>query len=138
MDTRKLSKLLCFALAAIIPLLSGCASSPAVARNNEAALIAAGFRARTATSVRQQQALRTLPSGMVSSVNHNGRQFYIYPEASNNRLYVGNEEAYRRLKASGFTPTPDSAGPVGYNIPTAEGDIPVSVIRDWRPFNDIL
>jgi hypothetical protein len=120
-------------LAAVINLLSACATSPVASQSTESSLLAAGFHAKVAATAKQQQELRTLPAGQISTVNVNGKTHYIYPDRANGKLYVGDAAAHQRLKAS-TPPERDSSGPVRYTWVTPGATIPVDVIYDWAPF----
>jgi hypothetical protein len=133
-NTRFKQKAIEFTVAAILGLL--CAGPALAASNAESLLLSAGFKAKTATTAKQRQELKTLPEGKVSPVTQNGKTFYVCPDASRNQLYVGKEaeyRAYRKLaaKAGG------SAGPVVTTIPNRGDPIKVREFYGFGPLDDI-
>ena len=58
-------------------------------------LVSAGFTAKAAKNASQRAELETLPKGKLSPVTQKGETFYVYPDASHNQLYVGNEAQYQ-------------------------------------------
>ena len=66
----------------------------------ESRLAASGFKVVPATTAAQQQQLSTLPAGKISVVNRNGKAYFVYPDRSQNALYVGANaqyDAYQRM-----------------------------------------
>ena len=58
---------------------------------NEALLAQSGFKTVAVTTPKQQQAVSKLPQGTVSPVKYKGKQYYVYPTASNDKIYVGKQ-----------------------------------------------
>ena len=84
------------------------AASPAP--QAESLLLAAGFKTVVASSDKQLQSLPTLPAGQVTVVTQTGKNFYVYPDLAQNRIYVGTEkeyQAYLKLRAQNNLPAPD-------------------------------
>lgn len=79
---------------ALLGIVSGCATTMQV----EDALTAAGFRARPAVTVEQQAQLKALPARKVSSVQKDGKKYYVYPDASRNIVYLGQSAEYERYQ----------------------------------------
>jgi hypothetical protein len=82
----------------------GCAGT-APPRASESDLIAAGFKVVTATTAQQQEHLRSLPPGTITAWQRNGVEYYVYPDAGSNRLYIGTPKeyaAYRRLRPGDY------------------------------------
>jgi len=75
----------------LVGVLSACATNS----NTENALIAAGFRAKIATTPQQQAHLKSLPPGKVTLVQRQGQTFYVYPDVADNTAYVGTAQAYQ-------------------------------------------
>src|SRR6516162_6553436 len=73
---------------ALLALVVGCASSTPTA-NQQNMLIAAGFKAITPKTAAQQQKLQALPPGQLAQITRNGQTYYVYPDAANNRAFVG-------------------------------------------------
>src|SRR6516165_12450371 len=73
---------------ALLALALGCASSTPTA-NQQDMLIAAGFKTITPRDAAQQQKLHALPPGQLAQITKNVQTFYVFPDAANNRAYVG-------------------------------------------------
>jgi hypothetical protein len=87
---------------ALLTLTVGCATTTST-QNRESMLVASGFKTVTPKTAAQQQKLQQLPPGKVAMVNKKGRTYYIFPDAAQNRAYVGgpNEyQAYQQLRAA--------------------------------------
>jgi hypothetical protein len=102
----------------------------------ESLLLRAGFKAKVATTAKQRQELKTLPEGKVSPVTQNEKTFYIYPDATRNQIYVGNEgqyQAYQNLIAKGR----GSARPI-VNTDSVRGNpIKVREFDGFGPLDDM-
>jgi hypothetical protein len=84
--------------------LFGCAGT-APPSPSESDLVAAGFKVLTAKTAQQQEHLRSLPPGTITAWQRNGVEYYVYPDAGNDRLYVGTPKeyaAYRRLRPGDY------------------------------------
>jgi hypothetical protein len=80
----------------LLALALGCASSTPTA-NEQNMLIAAGFKIITPRDAAQQQKLQALPSGQLARITKNGQTFYVFPDAANNRAFVGGPDQYQAL-----------------------------------------
>jgi len=70
---------------------------------NEALLSQSGFKTVAVTTPKQQQAVSKLPQGTVSAVKYQGKQYYVYPTATNDKMYVGKQKhlnAYNQAVAA--------------------------------------
>jgi hypothetical protein len=121
-------------LTAFITLLGACATAPSPQAENT--LLSAGFKAKVASTTRQRQELRILPEGTVSAVTRKGKTYYVYPDASQDKLYVGNKTQYQTYKQL-ITPPRDSSGPLLSEWITPSATIPVETIYDWPPFDEL-
>jgi hypothetical protein len=74
--------------------VAGCATPPAAPRVDPNELQALGFTTLVATTSVQQQWVQSLAPGKFRAVQRNGKQFYIYPDAPGNRIYVGGPAHY--------------------------------------------
>jgi hypothetical protein len=95
--------------ALLLPVLAfGCASAPSSPPvQPESLLRAAGFKVVAATTDRQLQLLPRLPPGQVTVVTQTGKNFFVYPDATKNQVYVGTEkeyQAYLKLRAQNNMP----------------------------------
>jgi hypothetical protein len=116
---------------ALVSLFTGCATTASPQAEN--LLLSAGFKARVATTAKQQEELRTLPTGKISPVRQNGKTFYVYPDAAHNQIYVGNRaqrETYKHLKEQ----QPNSAGPIVFQDNVKGNDITIKEFYGWEPF----
>jgi hypothetical protein len=87
-------------LSAIITLLAvaaGCATT----QSKENMLVAAGFKVITPKTARQEQKLKALPADQLTSLQKNGKTYYVFADPANNQAYVGGPkqyQAYRQLR----------------------------------------
>ena len=102
-----------FLLLPLLLLITGCQSTavgPNAASKKENLLVQAGFKAKTVTTVKQQQRLAALPAGEVSTIGYKGILYNVYPTGTKERLLVGNQtrcNAYKQmLVAYGLTTSP--------------------------------
>ena len=82
---------------ALLVVLTGCANT----LSTENMLVGAGFKVITPKTAAQQQRLKALPPGKVTSVQRSGKTYYVFPDAANNQAYVGGPkqyQAYRQLR----------------------------------------
>ena len=77
-------------------LLAGCASMGS--SNTESLLTAAGFRARTPQTPKQQQIYAALPPYKVERATVKGQVFYVYKDEKSGVAYVGREQEYQRYQ----------------------------------------
>jgi hypothetical protein len=78
-------------------LLAGCASMGSA--NTTSLLTAAGFRARTPQTPRQQQIYAALPPYQVERATVPGKGvFYVYKDANAGLAYIGREAEYQRYQ----------------------------------------
>jgi hypothetical protein len=77
-------------------LLAGCAGMES--SNTESLLTAAGFRARTPQTPKQQQIYAALPPYQVQRATVNGKVFYVYKDEKSGVAYVGREQEYQNYQ----------------------------------------
>jgi hypothetical protein len=78
-------------------LLAGCASMGSA--NTTSLLTAAGFRARTPQTPKQQQIYAALPPYQVERATVPGKGvFYVYKDANAGFAYIGREAEYQRYQ----------------------------------------
>ena len=77
-------------------LLAGCASMGSA--NTTSLLTAAGFRARTPQTPKQQQMYAALPPYQVQWATVKGQVFYVYKDEKAGVAYVGREQEYQRYQ----------------------------------------
>jgi hypothetical protein len=86
-----------FAAAAAALLVTGCAETESA--NTTSLLTAAGFRARTPQTPRQQQIYAALPPYKVERATVPGKGvFYVYKDEKAGLAYVGREQEYQRYQ----------------------------------------
>jgi len=84
-------------------LLLSCASTQTSTQNRESMLVASGFKVITPKTTAQQQKLQNLPPGKVTMIQKGGKTYYIFPDPTHNRAYVGRPreyQAYLQLRAT--------------------------------------
>ena len=90
-----INKTLTLALTAgtTLALVTACqtTSTTQTASQNESLLAQSGFKTIPVTTPKQQQAVSKLPQGTVSAVKHQGKTYYVYPSAAQNKIYVGKQ-----------------------------------------------
>jgi hypothetical protein len=95
---------------AVLFLAVGCAGTPQPPPVDPTQLSAAGFKIVVAKTVAQQEHVKTLPPGTITEWQRTGVQYFVYPDAANNRIYVGTPKeyaAYRRLRPGNY-PSPNA------------------------------
>jgi hypothetical protein len=103
---------------------------------SQSLLLSAGFKTKVATTAKQRQELKTLPAGQVSPVTQKGKTFYIYPDATRNRIYVGNAAQYQTYQGL-ITKTRGSTGSI-VNTDLVRGNpIKVREFYGFGPLDDM-
>jgi hypothetical protein len=77
-----------------LALITACQSTgtgQSATAQNEAVLSQSGLKTIAVTTPKQQQAVSKLPQGTVSAVKYHGKKYYVYPTASNDKIYVGKQ-----------------------------------------------
>jgi len=93
----KLNVILIFAAAVTALLVAGCAGVGSA--NTTSLLTAAGFRARTPETPKQQQLYATLPAYHVERATVKGKGvFYVYKDEKAGIAYVGREQEYQQYQ----------------------------------------
>ena len=85
-----------FVAAAAALLAAGCAEMGS--GNTTSLLTAAGFRARTPQTPKQQELYAALPPYKVEHATVKGRAFYVYKDEKAGVAYVGHEPEYQRYR----------------------------------------
>jgi hypothetical protein len=79
------------AMAASVLIAACQTTGTSQATQNEALLTQSGFKTIPVTTPKQQQAVTKLPQGTVSAVKHQGKTYYVYPSAAQDKIYVGKQ-----------------------------------------------
>ena len=74
-----------------LALITACQTTTSATAQNEALLTQSGFKTVAVTTPKQQQAVSKLPQGTVSPVKYQGKTYYVYPTASNDKIYIGKQ-----------------------------------------------
>jgi long-subunit acyl-CoA synthetase (AMP-forming) len=88
------------AVAAVV-LLAACqttSTTQSSTAQTEALLAQSGFKVITVTTPKQQQAVAGLPDNKISAVKYNGKLFYVFPTAQDDRVYVGKQKQFDTFK----------------------------------------
>jgi hypothetical protein len=80
--------------AVLLAFAPGCSTT----RQTEHLLTAAGFKTVPASNPARQALLKSLPAGKVSSVQRDGKQYFVYPDAGQNVFYAGQTAQYEQYK----------------------------------------
>jgi hypothetical protein len=78
-------------LATLLLLAAGCATT----KHTETFLTAAGFKAITPSTPKQEQKLKALPPGKITTVQRNGKTYYVFPDVAHNRAFLGSTNEYQ-------------------------------------------
>lgn len=78
---------------ALLALAVGCTGMQTQSKEN--LLIAAGFKTIVPKTAAQQQKLQALPPDKLASVQKDGKTYYVFPDAANNRALVGGPKQYQ-------------------------------------------
>jgi hypothetical protein len=99
-------------------LLAGCATT----QHTETFLTAAGFKVVAATTPQQEQRLKSLPPGKISTVQRNGKTYYVFPDAAHNRIYLGTPNEYQNYQQILADSKIAAQDRVGAEMKAADGD----------------
>jgi len=88
--------ILIFAVAAATLFVAGCAEMGSA--NTTSLLSAAGFRAHTPQTPKQQQIYAALPPYKVERATVNGHVFYVYKDEKAGVAYIGREQEYQNYQ----------------------------------------
>ena len=82
--------ILAIGLLALAVLAIGCSTT----KQTENMLSAAGFKIMPATTPEQKAHLATLPANKVTMVVREGKTYFVYPDAKQQVIYVGQQAQY--------------------------------------------
>jgi hypothetical protein len=87
------------ALAALLPACSTTTTSTTAATPQMVTqLTQAGFTAYPAKTAEQKAHIQSLPADKITKVNRHGKNMWVYPDAANNQVYVGNSAQYKAFR----------------------------------------
>ena len=89
-------------IGAVLALTPACQTTSTADQGakKEALLAQSGFKTIPVTTPKQQQAVSSLADNRVSAVKHNGKLYYVYPAAKDDKVYVGKAQHYNAYKQS--------------------------------------
>lgn len=67
-------------------------------RNQEEMLLKAGFKPFPITTAQQEQQFKKLRAGKITTITHDGKVYFIYPELPSHRLLIGGEQAVHAIQ----------------------------------------
>jgi hypothetical protein len=82
------------AILALLALVAGCATT----KHTETFLTAAGFKVITPATPKQEQKLRALPPGKITTVQRNGKTYYVFPDVAHNQAFLGTSNEYQNYR----------------------------------------
>ena len=80
--------------AVLVTVAVGCVMT----QRTEELLSAAGFRSVPANTPAQQARLKALPANMITMVQRHGREYFVFPDANQNVLYVGQKSQLQKYQ----------------------------------------
>jgi hypothetical protein len=117
---------------ALIAACQNTGTTQSAVAQQEPLLAKSGFKTIAVTTPKQQQAVSKLPQGSVSAVKYQGKRYYVYPTATNDKIYVGKQkhlDTYNQATAAQQT----QAGQQNMNPPptmTFQGHGPHQVVAE--------
>jgi hypothetical protein len=102
----------------------------------EQVLLSSGFKVKSASTAGQHAEVRALPDNEFTVVKQNGNTYYLYPDKKDNRLYAGDQYAYRayqryfkdkQLRARGVFVLPT-------HLENKSDPRNIQIWHDWGPF----
>src|SRR5436190_16826168 len=129
-------KLAVAALMLLLPVSASQAKSDMSDTEMERALVTAGFKVKTATMSEQRHHVAGLPDAQFQAVVRNGHTYYLYADKRDNRLYVGDEYAYRAYKGYLHNRKLRQQGVFVWEVRPADraNNKTVEVWHGWTPF----
>lgn len=118
--------------------------SQAVARSDapadtqvEQVLVTSGFKVQPADTSARRKQLRALPDSQFTLVKQNGSSYYLYPDKKDNRLYAGDEYAYRSYQNYFKNRNLRERGVFVWEVKPADrsNNKTIQVWHDWSPFD---
>ena len=126
------------ALAAFLPACSTTGSatgSTATTPQMVTQLTQAGFTPYSAKTAAQKAHIQSLPADKITKVNRNGKNMWVYPDAANNQVYVGNSAQYKAFRDARKAQTGlDSEEDLVRSFDT-RGGVPVEIYDGFVPMN---
>jgi len=112
------------------------ADRPMNDREFDAALRNSGFKVRPAANVAQRKDVRGMHGDEFTVVHQNGKAYYLFADQATNRLYVGDEWAYRAYQGYVRNRHLREKGVFVYELRPGDkaNNKTVDIYHDWTPF----
>jgi hypothetical protein len=103
----------------------------------EQVLLTSGFKVQPARTPAQRSQLRALPPNQFTMVKQNGKEYYLYPDKSNNRLYAGDHYAYQSFQNYFKNKGLREKGVLVWEVKPVDrsNNTTIQVWHDWSPFD---
>ena len=103
----------------------------------EQVLLTSGFRVQPAHTPARRSQLRALPPNQFTMVKQNGREYYLYPDDRDNRLWTGDHYAYRSFQNYFKNKALREKGVFVLEVKPADrsNNTTIQVWHDWSPFD---
>jgi hypothetical protein len=95
---RKIRWTLTLVLMGAVALVGCAALQTSQAESTEQLLSASGFRLKLANTPAKQTHLKTMMPRKLVPYDRQGKTYYFFADPANNRLYVGDEQAYQNFQ----------------------------------------
>ena len=140
MKRQYLTSLMGPAMAAVLILLFpayAAADRPMSDREMDAALRNSGFKVRPASTAAQRTDLRGMHGEEFTVVNQNGNTYYLFANKVTNRLYVGDQWAYRAYQGYVRNRHLREKGVFVWEVRPGDraNNKTVDIYHDWTPFD---
>jgi hypothetical protein len=127
------------ALAALLPACSSTGTTAAGSTGTTSQVVPmlaeAGFTTYAAKTAAQKAHVQNLPADKLTKVNRQGTYMWVYPDAANGQVYVGNSQQYKTFRALRQSKTGlDSEEDMVTSFDT-RGGTPVSIYDGFVPMN---
>jgi hypothetical protein len=102
----------------------------------EQVLLSSGFKVKPAMTPEQRRQVRSMPENQFTMVKQNGNTYYLYPDKKDNRLYAGDQYAYRAYERHFKDKQLRAQGVFVYPLRPENKSDPrnVKVWHGWDPF----
>jgi hypothetical protein len=128
------------ALAALLPACSSTGTTVGTAATGPQLVVQlsqSGFTPYSAKTAAQKAHIQSLPADKLTKVNRHGTNMWVYPDAANNQVYVGNRAQYKAFRALRKSQTGlDSDEDLVTRFSTARGT-PVEIYDGFVPMNSL-
>jgi hypothetical protein len=128
------------AAAVLILFAPGCATQGNDVADTEVerALLNSGFKVRDARTAEQREHFRRMPDNQFTMVKQPENTYYLYPDKRDNRLYVGDQWAYRAYQGYVKNKHLRAQGVFVWEVNPSDraNNRTVEVWNGWAPFGE--